>query len=57
MATLTFFIFLPFINFFSQIEIGVAAIGQTIAKLPFASTGAPQLLGGKYVARLASGIP
>jgi len=38
-------------------EISVAAIDQTIAKLPFASTGALQILGERYAARHASGIP
>ena len=58
MAAFTFFLklFLPFIFFF-QFEISVAAIDQTIAKLPFTSTGALQILGEKYAVRLASGIP
>ena len=56
MASFTFFHFFAF-YFFFQFEISVAVIDQTIAKLPFASTGALQILGEKYAARLASGIP
>lgn len=52
----TFFHYFPLIIFF-QFEISVAAIDQTIAKLPYVSTGALQKLGVKYVARLASEIP
>ena len=56
MVALIFSHFFAFIFFF-QFEISVAAIDQTTAKPPFASTGALQILGGKYAARLASGIP
>lgn len=53
---LRFFTIFPLIIFF-QFEISVAAIDQTIAKLPYVSTGALQKLGVKYAARLASEIP
>ena len=57
MTAFIFFHFFAFYFFFFQFEISVAAIDQTIAKLPFALTGALQTLGEKYAARLASGIP